>query len=333
MAVGLHYLRHQLPVLGALGRSAAQAAMQSFGGKRGRKARGDGAPGRAPGPSGAEATLPLPGPELTTTVPPRDPALLRAFVQHLGGDPASYRGVVPPHFFPQWTFPVLTRTLEGIPYPLLALLNGGCRMQVNAPIPLGVPLVTRAQLVGIDDDGRRAILHQRVTTGTTAAPEALVIDFHPIVKLGGKRDERGGDGKAKEKPTVPVDGVREIGRYALPARAGLDFALLTGDFNPVHGVPPAARAMGMKHVILHGFAELGRAIEALVKVLWAGDATRLGGVDVRFVRPLVLPKRVGVYVRENELYVGDAPGGPAYMTGTFWVAGAEPGPNGDKKGA
>lgn len=317
MAVGMHYLRHQLPVLGALGRSAAQAALQRFG-------------------KPASGGLALPGPELTATLPARDRALLADYVRHVGGDPASYRGVVPPHFFPQWTFPLLTRTLDGIPYPLLSLLNGGCRMRVNGPLDAGQPLVVSAQLVGIDDDGRRAILHQRVLTGTTSAPEALEIDFYPIVKLaskGGSEGRAASGGAGKEKPTVPVDGVREIGRYALSNRAGLDFALLTGDFNPVHWVPPAARAMGMKNVILHGFAELGRAIEALVRVLWAGDATRLGGVDVRFVRPLVLPKRVGVYVRGDELWVGDAPGGPAYMTGRFWLAGEHPRRDAGSQGA
>lgn len=323
MAVALGFVRHQLPVIAALGKSAVQAAGQAL----------------AKGKSG-KAAPELPGPVLTATVPPRDPELLKAFVRHLGGDPANYRGVVPPHFFPQWTFPVLTKTLEGVPYPLLAMLNGGCRMTVNAAIPLGEPLVTRAQLVGIDDDGRRAILHQRVTTGTTAAPEALAIDFYPIVKLGrggGDGGREGGGGGGKAKPTVPVEGVREIGRYSLRDDAGLDFAKLTGDFNPVHWIAPAARALGMKNVILHGFAELGRAVEALVRVLWAGDATKLKVIDVRFVRPLVLPKKVGVYVRagsggRSEVWVGDAPGGPAYMTGTFEVRGASSG-SGDGQGA
>ena len=40
-------------------------------------------------------------------------------------------------------------------------------------------------------------------------------------------------------------------------------------------------------------------------------------VDVKFIKPLVLPARVGVYTRDNQVWVGDAPSGPAYLTGTF----------------
>lgn len=296
MSVSIRHIRHQFPVIAAIGKTAIQAARQKLGG--------------ASGPN-----LTLPGNEATATVPPRNPELIRAFVAHLGGDPGNYRGVVPPHLFPQWTFPVLTKTLAGIPYPLMELLNGGCHVRFNAPIPAGEPLVTRARLEGIDDDGRRAILHQSLTTGTTSAPDALVIDFYPIVKLRAKDGEA--KKESKEKPTVPTDDVREIGRWRLKADAGRDFALLTGDFNPVHWVPPAAKAMGFKNVILHGFAELGRTIEALVKVLWSGDYTKLAAIDVRFVRPLVLPREVGAYIRGNQLWLGDAPGGPAYMVGSF----------------
>jgi len=308
MAVRLKFIRHQLPVIAAIGRTAGQAIRQGVG----KRVKAKTAP------------LELPGPELTSTVPPRDPELVRAFVRHLGGDPSAYRGVLPPHLFPQWTFPVLTKTLDNIPYPVMSLLNGGCHLRVNAPLPANEPLVTRARLVDIDDDGRRAILHQEVVTGTTSSPSALTIDFHPIIKLGGGKKGGGGDkpaggGEAKAKPTVPID-AREIGRWRMPVRAGLDFALLTGDFNPVHWVAPAAKALGFKNVILHGFAEMGLAVEALVRVLWAGDAARLRELDVRFVQPLVLPREIGAYVRTgdtDEVWVGDAPGGPAYMTGTF----------------
>ena len=45
-----------------------------------------------------------------------------------------------------------------------------------------------------------------------------------------------------------------------------------------------------------------------------------GIMDVRFVRPLLLPARVGLYVGDgNRVWVGDAPGGGAYLEGTYQV--------------
>jgi acyl dehydratase len=129
-----------------------------------------------------------------------------------------------------------------------------------------------------------------------------------------------GDGpKPKnEKPKVPAD-AREIGWWRLAPDAGLTFACLTGDFNPVHWVTPYAKASGFRSTILHGFATLARSIESMNRVLWAGDTRRLAMIDVRFTRPLRLPARVGCYVDGEDLYVGDGPGAPAYLTGSFKV--------------
>ena len=82
-------------------------------------------------------------------------------------------------------------------------------------------------------------------------------------------------------------------------------------------MPPAARAAGFKNVILHGFATLARAIEGMNRALFAGDPSRLATIDVRFTRPLVLPAKVGLYVRGDEIFVGSAKGGPANLVGTF----------------
>jgi hypothetical protein len=118
MGVSSKHILSQGPVLAALARTA-------MSGLRKAKARAD----------GQEFA---PSAEIVRTVPalPRD--LLDDYVRHLGGDPKSYRGVVPPHLFPQWAFPLAARTLEGLPYPLTRVVNGGCRMQINAPLPSGV---------------------------------------------------------------------------------------------------------------------------------------------------------------------------------------------------
>jgi hypothetical protein len=58
-------------------------------------------------------------------------------------------------------------------------------------------------------------------------------------------------------------------------------------------------------------------VEAIDRALLAGDPTRLASIDVRFVRPLPLPARIGVYVAGDAVWVGDAPGGGAYLEGRF----------------
>jgi acyl dehydratase len=314
MPVPSRHILQQGPVLTALGRTALLALKQRVS--------------SAPPP-----TAVTPGPEVFRSQSPLPRDLIDDYVRHLGGDPRAYRGEVPPHLFPQWCMPALARTLEALPYPLLRVVNGGCRVRVQGRIKDDEPLEVRAQLKDVDDDGRRAVLHQQVTTGTHATPDALVIDFYAIVPLASARPATNGNPAAKpaapkpaaseakkEKARVPDD-AREIQRTRLRKDAGLAFAKLTGDFNPIHWLAPYARASGFPNVILHGFGSLALCWEALDKNLFGGDVHAITEFDVKLARPLVLPHEVGVYVRGREMFVGDAPGGPAYLTGTFNARG------------
>ena len=233
----------------------------------------------------------------------------------MGGDPAWYRGQVPAHLFPQWVFPLQARGIEGLQYPIQRVLNGGSRLQMNAPLPLGEPYELKVQLLDIDDNGRRAVIHQRAITSTSTHPEAIVADVYGIVPLGG------GDKSSKRKddrPRVPVM-AKELARWQLGTHVGLEFAKLTGDFNPIHWIPPAARANGFRNVINHGFSTMARAVEGLNRSLFSGEVSRLEAIDVKHVKPLVLPAKVGLYIEDDSVFVGDAPGGPAYLVGTYSV--------------
>src|SRR5262245_36381134 len=112
MALPTKHVLHQGRVVASLGGTAMQALMQRFG-------------------RGPKTTLHVPSGEIVETLPPRPPDLVRDYIRHVGGDPAAYKGVVPPHLFPQWGFPLAAKTLRGIPYPMLKVLNGGCRLEMN----------------------------------------------------------------------------------------------------------------------------------------------------------------------------------------------------------
>jgi hypothetical protein len=293
MAVPLKYALAHGPVIAALGRVAVSGLRKD---------------------KPAHATV-VPSPWVEAKLPPRPPEIIRDYIRNVGGDPGWYRNRVPAHFFPEWGFPLGERALEGLGYPLAKGMNAGCRIENRAPLPLGEPLEVRARIESIDDDGKRAIVVQKIITGTSRVPEAIVAEMRVFFPLAKKdKDE---PKKPKARPTVPVD-AHEIGFQRIGEDAGLDFAKLTGDFNPIHWLAPYARASGFRTVILHGFSTFARAIEALNRSRFAGDPTRLKVIDARFSRPLVLPARVGIYVsNEGGIWVGDAPGGGAYLEGRF----------------
>ena len=298
MTVSNRHILDQGAALGALGRVALRSLEQQL---RGRSRGGD--------------KPQVPGPYVEATLPPRRPALVHAYVQNVGGDPSSYAGIVPAHFFPQWAFGLASQVLEGLPYPLARVLNVGCNFVQRAPLPAGEPLTVRARLASIDDDGRRAVLTSEVVTSTRSAPDALTAEMIAMVPLKRDRAEKK-SGDKRETARAPDD-ARELGRLRVDARAGLDFAKLTGDFNPIHWLPPAARAAGFPNVILHGFGTMARAIEVLTRTELRGDVTRLQSWSCRFTKPLVLPAEAGVYVRGNELFVARAAGDAAYLVASY----------------
>jgi len=295
------HIVNQGPVIATLGKTAMAALRQRFA-KR-------------------SSTAPaVPGPVYHGVLPPRPETLVMDYVRHVGGNPYAYLDILPPHLWPQWGFPFAAKTLEGINYPLMRVLNGGCRLEVRRPLPQRSPLVVRARLVSIDDDGRRAVLHQSIVTGTDDVPDAIVAHLYAIVPLRRRQPgNQAGSSKDLSENVVP-DGAIEIDRWRLARDAGLSFALLTGDFNPVHWIRPYARLFGFRSTILHGFSTMARTAESINRRILGGDTTRMKVLDVRFTRPIVLPAEVGVFVDGQRVFVAKARGQPASLIGSFEAA-------------
>jgi acyl dehydratase len=252
------------------------------------------------------------------TLPPRSAGLVKDYVRHVGGEPSWYCGILPAHMFPQWGFPVMAKTLRSLNYSLVKILNAGCRIEIRSPLPADAPLLLRAKLKQVDDDGKRALLTQRLITGTADNPESIISHVTAVVPVGKKKkDGHPPDKSKKEKTRVPT-GAREIARLRLGRDIGVDYGVVTGDINPIHWLVPYARMSGFKNPILHGFSALARTVESLNRSLWSGDVNRLKSIDVRFVRPLVLPANVGIFIDgDGGVFMGEAPGVTAYLAGEY----------------
>jgi acyl dehydratase len=259
----------------------------------------------------------LPGPELCEDVAPPSERLIRDYLRHVGGDEHGYAGTIPAHLFPHWGMPLAARITRGLPYRLISAVNGGCRLRQQAPLVRGQTLTVRARLASVKDDGRRAVLQQSIVTGQADRPAALDAEVYVIVPSTAARERRAPRERQHDDRPRVASGARELCRFRLNANAGLAFALLTGDLNPVHWLRPYARAAGFEGTILHGFATMARTIEALQRILFGGATDRLTEVDVRFTRPLCLPAEVGLYLSGEEFFVGRDLGELAHLTGRF----------------
>ena len=289
----IRHVRHQGPTLRVLGKIGLSMLRPSTGG----------------------VVPETPSPRRKTVLPPRPPALIGDYARWSGADPKRYRDIVPPHLFCQWGFPLLAPDMEGLPYPLARVLNQGVTLTVHQHLAQGVPLACEAWLDAIEVSETKVRIRQRIDVRNPGEPLALEATLHAVVPLDKPKSE-GAARPKRARPRVP-DGARELARLDFGARDGLAFAALTGDFNPVHWIPPYARAAGFRSTILHGFGTFARTWETLVNDRFSGNRDAIRSLDVRFTRPLVLPATARVFLDGETIAVGEAPGGPANLLGTL----------------
>jgi acyl dehydratase len=96
---------------------------------------------------------------------------------------------------------------------------------------------------------------------------------------------------AAPSPPEPLDGPPSA-VWRVPGDTGRRYAAVSGDVNPIHLHPLAARAFGFPRAVAHGMWTAARAAAALQGRL--PDAVTYA---VTFARPLLLPGRVELRTR------------------------------------
>ncbi|HEY1057777.1 MAG TPA: MaoC family dehydratase [Limnobacter sp.] len=215
---------------------------------------------------------------LEQSVRPMSDALVNSYVEWSGADTDRYDGEIPPHFCSHFAMPMLANLGSLAPYNLLALLNQGLRMEIHQPLPRGQGLHLSGSLMDVSVEPDRVRIHTQVRVSTAAREMAMVIDSYSTVPQG--------KSKSKKPTSKPADeeAFTTVGRWSAEFHDGLNFAMLTGDFNPIHTWPAVGRRSRFKTLILHGFGQLARTHECVQNAGYT-----IAALDVRWIKPLTLP--------------------------------------------
>lgn len=270
-----------------------------------------------------EALTTFPTPPILEKVAAPPPALVEDAVRWAGGNPEAYGETLPPWMFAYWGMPLFARLLANAPYAALKVINQGCSLRVNRPLPRGQPLNLSAHIVAVREKTKKVRLHLTLTTGTDAVPDAQVVDMFMVMPRAAPPGTKGPKKKKKRSKPIVNASWNEVAEFSNAANAGREFAQLTGDFNPIHWIPLAARAGGFKSCILHGFGTVARTLEHVAENRWAHGMDALATLDVRFTAPLALPGTARVFLGppdednalRNGIAVGTSLGGKAYLVG------------------
>ena len=109
-------------------------------------------------------------------------------------------------------------------------------------------------------------------------------------KFGGKENPSSEKSFELESLNQP----QESGSWHVPNNRGKKYAKITGDYNPIHMSPLAAKLFGFKRDIAHGFGVLAEAIEYSSAIEQAGGIEKPLQVDVVFKGPVFLDSDVSI---------------------------------------
>lgn len=160
------------------------------------------------------------------------------------------------------------------------MLHGEHTIRLSHPIPPQGKLIQTGVITDIFDKDKGAVFHAKIT-GETEDGKHLY-DAHWAIFYVGASGFGGDPGPNAEK-IVPPEGVEpdfSISEKVAKNQAAL--YRLSGDLNPLHLDPEAARRGGFDQPILHGLCTYGFATRAIVNELLGGDVARLKEFSARF---------------------------------------------------
>ncbi len=180
-----------------------------------------------------------------------------------------------------WAVKDLGRALDAQGRPMV---HASQTLALHRDLPPSGRVRARAEITAVWDKGANTLIE---VTGRAEDDDGPLFETRSgtmILGLGGWGGERGPSSRADAPPERPPDLVvsNHIGRDQ-----GAIYRL-SGDLNPLHIDPEAARAAGFEDVFLHGLCTLGFAGRAVLQA--AGATARLTGIETRFASPLLLDR-------------------------------------------
>ena len=171
-------------------------------------------------------------------------------------------------------------------------VHGAERIVLHAPLPVEGTVVATTKIVDVVDKGagRGALVVTERTIRDRSDGRALATVRQTAFCRadGGFGGQPRGDPRPPPPPDRPADHVVEL---ATSPRAALIYRL-SGDPNPLHIDPDAARAAGFARPILHGLCTMGVVCHAAVATVFAGDPASLAQMECRFTAPVVPGDRI-----------------------------------------
>jgi acyl dehydratase len=188
-------------------------------------------------------------------------------------------GAIPASGFLPWL-----EAFPGLDIDMRSVLHGEHVLELHGPLPVAAEVENRARVAAIHDKGKAAVVVIEVETSERGGRSLCTNRASLFVR--GEGGFGGDAGPRASRQVLPRDPDLVVESPTLPHQALL--YRLSGDKNPVHADPEAAREAGFETPILHGLCTFGVACKAVVDGLLGGDTCAVRRFSGRFA-DVVLP--------------------------------------------
>lgn len=207
---------------------------------------------------------------------PLDRAELNYVVDTLGTStvPTMAATLAYPHF------------LENCGWNYSRMLHGEQRLELFRPLPAAADLLLNSRIKAAYDRGpERGAVIITETEARMKRDDTVVFVASSTLLARGDGGFGGPAGSIAAPHRVPEREPDMSCDLAIRPDQALLYRL-TGDMNPLHADPVAARLAGFERPILHGLCSYGIACRAILQTICDYDFTLINGFDVRFSAPL-----------------------------------------------
>lgn len=177
------------------------------------------------------------------------------------------------------------------------IVHGGQALDVHRPIEPRGKAVVSAVVTAVWDKGKHAAIEVTATGEDEDGPLFTAVGQTMVLGAGGFGGERGPTA-AEDPQGRPSAAFQDTVR---PEQSAI--YRLSGDRNPLHIDPEAARKAGFDDMFLHGLCTFGFAARALINSLGNGDPLSLRSISCRFAKPVMLdaPLVTEMWQRDSEV--------------------------------
>lgn len=180
------------------------------------------------------------------------------------------------------------RALPPSPGPLT--IDAEREIELVAPMPLAATVYVRARLIGVQPRGKGNAFVEAQAEVTDESGNVFVRmtsgSFRRGIERLGDIEPFTGRGRVAAPKMVLPSRAPDIDLSADIAENQAHLYRLSGDYNPLHIDPEAAKFGGFRAPILHGLCTYGHCAQLLLGALCGGDPVRFRTIKVRFSSPV-----------------------------------------------